>query len=182
MEHELQAISRNTIIFVDEPYLHSIGSAFFALSKEKIITLLNEVLSGIRGLKGVHCCGNTDWSVLLGADLDILSLDAYNYAQSLTLYPKEVRSFLDRGGAIAWGIVPNQAELLARESAASLTDRLEEAMAPFTRKGIEIPFRQLVSQSLVTPCCVLSSLSCEGAGKALELLCHLSERMRSKYG
>jgi hypothetical protein len=181
MEKELQAISKNTIIFVDEPYLHSIGSAFFALSKEKVVTLLNEVLSGIRGQKGIHCCGNTDWSVVLGAGLDILSFDAYDYASSLSLYPKEVKKFLDKGGAIAWGIVPNRAEQLARESTASLEDRLEEAMAPLTRKGVEIPFRQLIRQSLLTPCCTLSSLSCEGSGKALELLCNVSERMRSKY-
>jgi hypothetical protein len=182
IEKQLQAISKNTIIFVDEPYLHSIGSAFFALSHEKVIKLLDEVLNGIRGLKGIHCCGNTDWSVVLKASLDILSFDAYNYAQSLTLYPKEVKRFMDRGGAIAWGIVPNQEMELAKESTASLEDRLEEAMAPLTRKGIELPFRQLISQSLLTPSCTLSSLTCEASGKALELLVNLSERMRRKYG
>ena len=182
MERELQAISKKTIIFVDEPYLHSIGSAFFALSKEKVVALLEEVFSGIHGLKGVHCCGNTDWSILLGTSLDILNFDAYDYAQSFALYPQEVKKFLNRGGVVAWGIVPNETEALEKESVSSLSDRLGEAMAPFTRNGIGIPFKQVVAQSLLTPQCSLAGLSIEGAGRALELLGDLSQKVRRRWG
>jgi hypothetical protein len=182
MEKELQIISRNTIIFIDEPYLHFMGSAFFALSREKVISLLEEVFSGIKGLKGLHCCGNTDWSVLLGTSLNILSFDAYEYAPTLNLYPQAVKKFIDRGGAIAWGIVPNEEEVLAKESVASLQDRLEEGIAPFTRKGVDIPFRRLINQSLLTPSCTLTGLSPEATHSALGLLGDLSARMRSKYG
>jgi methionine synthase II (cobalamin-independent) len=179
-EKELSQISRDTIIFVDEPYMASFGSAFISLSKEKVIELLEEVFSGITGLKGVHCCGNTDWSVLLETSADIISFDAYNYAQSLSLYPAEVKKFLDRKGAIAWGIVPNSEEALAGESVASLKDRLEEAMAPFTKKGIR--FRQLLEQGLLTPSCGLASLSSEEvATRALELLAELSIKIRKRY-
>jgi hypothetical protein len=183
MERELQRISKNTIIFIDEPYLSSFGSSFLALSREKVITLLEEVFSGIRGLKGVHCCGNTDWSLLLSTGMDILSYDTYNYAESLTLYPKEVRAFMDKGGVIAWGIVPVEEAELEKETTGSLQDRLEEAMAPFTRKGIEIPFRQLIAQGMLTPTCGLATrLSPDAAGRALELLSSLSKQIRSKYG
>lgn len=178
-EKELRQISKNTIIFVDEPYMASFGSAFFSLSREKVVSLLEEVFRGISGLKGVHCCGNTDWSVLLSTSVDILSFDAYNYAQSLSLYPAEVKKLLDRNGAIAWGIVPNEEELLAKESAASLQDRLEEAMAPFTRKGI--PFKQLIRQGLLTPSCGLAGLNMEAADHALGLLAELSARIRKRY-
>ncbi len=178
-ERELGKISRNTIIFVDEPYMASLGSAFVAISREKVISLLEEVFSGIIGIKGVHCCGNTDWSVLLGTSTGILSFDAYNYAESLSLYPKEIKKFLSRQGAVAWGIVPNEANSLAKESAASLHDRLEEAMSPFTRNGI--PFRQLIRQGLLTPSCGLASLSEAAAEQALELLAELSARIRKRY-
>jgi len=180
MEGELSKLSRNTIIFVDEPYMSSFGSAFVAISKEKVQALIGEVFGGIKGLKGVHCCGNTDWSVLLGTGLDILSFDAYNYAGSLALYPAEVKRFLARPGAIAWGIVPNSPENLAKESVDSLKDRLEEAMAPFTRNGIR--FRDLVAQSLVTPSCTLMPLkTTEAVVRAFELLNDLSQAMRSRY-
>ncbi len=179
-EKVLNQISRNTIIFVDEPYMASFGSAFVSLSKERVISLLEETLGGISGLKGVHCCGNTDWSVLLATSTNILSFDAYNYAQSLSLYPAEIKEFLEREGTIAWGIVPNDEELLTKESVASLKDRLEEAMAPFTRKGIR--FKQLIAQGLLTPSCGLASLATEeAAAQALELLAELSLKIRKRY-
>jgi len=179
-EQALSQISRNTVIFVDEPYMVSFGSAYVSLSRERVINLLEEVFGGISGLKGVHCCGNTDWSVLLGTSADILSFDAYNYAQSLSLYPAEIKKFLDRKGTIAWGIIPNNEDLLAKESVASLKDRLDEAMAPFTRSGI--PFKQLLQQGLLTPSCGLARLATkEAAVQALELLAGLSMRIRKRY-
>ena len=179
-EKALSEISRNTIIFVDEPSMAAFGSVAMLVSKEKVISLLEEVFGGISGLKGVHCCGNTDWSILLDTSTDILSFDAYNYGQSLSLYPTEAKKFLDRKGAIAWGIIPNDEESLAKESVASLKDRLEEAMAPFTRKDIR--FKQLVQQGLLTPSCGLAPLaSNEAVARALELLAELSEMIRRRY-
>ncbi len=178
-ENALSRVSKNTIIFVDEPYMASFGSAVIPISKDKVISLLEEVFQGISGLKGVHCCGNTDWSVLLGTSLDILSYDTYNYASSLALYPAEVKKLLDRKGVIAWGIVPNTEGALLKETAASLQDRLAEAIVPFTRKGV--PFRQLIEQGLLTPSCGLEGISIEGAEQVLKLLTELSDKIRKKY-
>ena len=179
-EKELRQICRDTIIFVDEPYMSAFGSVSVMLSREQVISLLEGVFAGIGGLKGVHCCGNTDWSVLLDTSVDIASFDAYNYAQSMSLYPSQVKKFLDRNGTIAWGIVPNDEDTLARESVASLKDRLEEAMAPFTRQGIR--FKQLIAQGLLTPSCGLASLATgEAAARALELLTGLSIQIRKRY-
>jgi hypothetical protein len=180
MERKLQKLSKNTIIFVDEPYMVSYGSAFVSLSREKVISLFEEVFGGISGIKGAHCCGNTDWSVMLATSIDILSFDTYNYAESLTLYPEEVKNFIGRGGVIAWGIVPNAGDTLPKETVASLKDRLEEAIAPFTRNN-GLRFAQLVRQSLITPSCSLSTVDAEEAGRALELLSELADAMRKRY-
>jgi len=177
-EKELRRISKNTIIFVDEPVMASYGSAFFTLSRERVRTLIEEVLGGVSGLRGIHCCGNTDWSVLLGTSTHIVSFDTYNFAGSLALYPAEAKDLIDRGGAVAWGIVPNTEEALLNESVASLKDRLEEAMAPFTRHGVS--FKQLKEQSLLTPSCGLAGLSEDGSERVLEMLAALSERMRGR--
>ncbi len=179
-EKELRKISPNTIIFVDEPYMSAFGSVAVSLSGERIVSLLKEVFGGIKGLKGIHCCGNTDWSILLRTGVDILSFDAYNYARSLSLYTAEVKEFLGGKGAIAWGIIPNDEESLSKETAASLGDRLEEAMAPFTRDGIR--FRHLIEQGLITPSCGLASLADgEVSARVLELLVELSARIRKRY-
>ncbi len=180
-EAMLRRISKRTIIFVDEPYMAAYGSSVtVSLSKGKVINLLNEVFSGIRGLKGVHCCGNTDWSVLLSTDTNILSFDAWNFAGSLSLYPADVKAFLTRRGAVAWGIVPNTAGDVSSENTASLQDRLEEAIAPFTR-GNGIHMRDIVAQSLITPSCGLAGLPEDAVPTCFELLAGLSNRMREKY-
>ena len=111
--------------------------------------------------------------------IDILSFYAYNYASSLSTHSGKVKSFLERGGSIAWGIVPNEAEALAKESLPSLRDRLAEAIAPFTRNGVK--FKQIIAQGLITPSCGLEGLSLEAASQALELTAKLSRDLRSRY-
>jgi len=177
-QRELRKLSPNTIIFIDEPYLASLGSAFVALSNDTVIRLLNEVLGGLEGLRGIHCCGNTDWSVLMSTQIDILNFDAYTYGESLALYPAELDGFLRRGGIIAWGIVPSDEAALANESVPALLDRLERLMRALVQKGIS--FDLLLEQSLVTPSCGLASLSSAGAERALETVYRLSSEFRKR--
>jgi methionine synthase II (cobalamin-independent) len=178
-ENTLREVSPNPIIFVDEPYLVSLGSVFTPIPEEKVPVLLEETLKGIKGIRGLHCCGNTNWSVVLDLTIDILSFDAYNYASSLSTHADKVKSFLARGGTIAWGIIPNEEEALGQESLSSLRDRLEEAMAPFTRNGVR--FRQIMAQGLITPSCTLANLSVEAANQTLELTAKLSSELRNRY-
>lgn len=178
-ERALASLNPSTVVFVDEPYLSALGSAFVSVPREQVIALLEEVFLGIKGLKGVHCCGNTDWSLLLETSLDILNFDAYNHAESLSLYPREVRAFLDRGGIIAWGIVPNQEKALEEATVEGLACRLEEAMALLTRKGVER--EALLQRCLITPSCGLGGLTPGQASRALELTASLSESLRARY-
>ena len=174
----LAGLGAPTIIFVDEPYLSAYGSALIAIGREQVVRYLQEVLAGIPGLKGVHCCGNTDWSILLETPLDILSLDAYDYAGSLALYPQEVTAFLERGGSIAWGIVPNT-DAANAETAESLSARLEEALAALAAKGV--PRERLQQQGLVTPACGTGSLEVALAERVLELTGQVSAMMQARY-
>jgi methionine synthase II (cobalamin-independent) len=178
-ETALRSVCPKTIISVDEPYLASMGSAFVSFPREQVVALLEEVLGGISGLKAIHCCGNTDWSVVLQTSLDILSFDAYNYAETLALYPDEVKSFLNRGGVIAWGIVPNEEQALSKETKASIGDRLEEAMRLLSKKGIS--FDTIKSQCLITPSCSLASISIKAAAGALDLTAAVSADFRKRH-
>jgi methionine synthase II (cobalamin-independent) len=178
-EKALRSVCPKTIISVDEPYLASMGSAFVSLPREQVVTLLEEVLGGISGLKAIHCCGNTDWSVVLQTSLDILSFDAYNYAETLALYPSEVKNFLNRGGVIAWGIVPNDEQALSKETKASIGDRLEKAMKLLSNKGIS--YDAIESQCLITPSCGLASISIKAAAGALELTSAVSADFRKRH-
>ena len=175
----LRNSAQQTMIFVDEPYLSSLGSAFVALSNEQVSSLISEVLSGIKGLKGIHCCGNTDWSLLLDLPIDVLSFDAYNYADSILCYEHDLVDFINKGRAIAWGIVPNDEDTLKKESVPSLVERFEENIASLTRAGLST--KALFSQSLITPACGLASLSENAAEEVFNLLAQLSKELRRKY-
>jgi len=178
-EKALGRIAKNVIIFVDEPYMAAFGSSTWTISREKVINLINEVFQGIQGLKGIHCCGNTDWSVLLSTRVQIISYDAYNFGHSMALYIEDVRQYLDRGGAIAWGIIPNEENKLVKESVSTLKDRFEDLVSLFTRKGI--PFQQILAQGMLTPSCGLAGLSEESSEVALKLLAELSNYLRRRY-
>lgn len=179
-EKQLNKISEDTIIFVDEPYLGSFGSAFIPISKEQVITLLEEVFSGIKGQKGIHCCGNTDWSMLLETSVDVVSYDTYTYPASLSLYPNEVKRFLNRGGTIAWGIIPIDTDNINKETVPELLVRFEKALSLFTQNGIS--HKQLIEQGLLTPSCALAPLADNKAAKrALQLLTELSKEIRESF-
>lgn len=177
-EQQLRKIAPQTIIFVDEPYMSSFGSAFVSLSRDQVVTLLEEVFAGISGLKGVHCCGNTDWSVLLDTSVNILNLDAYEYAESLSLYPDAVAAFLERGGIIAWGIVP-ASSAVEGETTESLLERLHGAMDLLGRKGVARD--KLLTTGLVTPSCGTGTLDRHTAERVLELTAEVSAQMRARY-
>lgn len=178
-EQALRRISPQTIIFVDEPYMSSFGSAFVSLNRNQVVAALEEVFAGVEGLKGIHCCGNTDWSLLLSTSLDILNLDAFEYAESLSLYPDEVEAFLGRGGIIAWGIVPASDQALA-ETVDSLVDRFHQALGLLTAKGLHQD--DLLASALIMPSCGCGSLSVETAERVLELTGEVSKALQERYG
>lgn len=176
---ELQKVSPNVILFLDDPYMASVGSAYFALGREQVRALVEEVLNAIEGIKGVHCCANTDWSLLLETPIDILSLDAYGYAENLALYPEAVDAFLARGGMIAWGIVPTSKDAW-KETTESLVERLHAAMGLLVRKGI--PFEKIVAASIITPSCGTGNLTPPLAERIFALTAEVSAEMRRRYG
>jgi hypothetical protein len=180
VERQLRRMNETVIITLDEPYLSAFGSAFISLSREQIITALEECFAGLTCLKGVHCCGNTDWSVVLETSVQILSLDAHGYAESLSLYPEAVRAFLQRGGIIAWGIVPQDEEGIAAATAEGLVARLEAAWGLLTAKGI--PLDDILAACLITPSCGFGNVAAETAGRGLALTAGVSELVRNKYG
>lgn len=176
-EQKLQSICSTTIISIDEPYLSSVGSGFISISRKQVTDLLEEVMGGLNGLKMIHCCGNTDWAVLLNTSVDILSFDAYEHSEALSLYPSEVKSFLDRGGVLAWGIVPNIEQDISREIEENVLHRLSKAMKSLSKKGIDYDI--IRSHCLITPSCGLGAVSVDSAIKALELTYKVSQSYRS---
>jgi hypothetical protein len=177
--HILSERAVQTIMFIDEPYMSSFGSAFFSLNREEVIELMEEVLAGIEGWKGIHCCGNTDWSLIFATTVDLVNFDAYEYAESVALYPDEVSAFLERGGILAWGIVPSSAQAL-EETVESLVARFHDAMSLLTAKGIHQD--DLLASSLIMPSCGCGSLAIETAERVLTLTGQVAQALQERYG
>ncbi len=170
----------STIVFIDEPSLSLVGTPFAAISSEQVRTWIDEAVEGLQGRKGLHCCGNTDWSTVLATDVDVLSFDAYDYGHTISLYPSDVTSFLDRGGMIAWGIVPNREETLGQETMGSLLEKLSAAIDKLVSKGV--PRKNVVEASLITPQCGLEGLNEAVSEQAIRMLVSLSAEFRRRNG
>jgi hypothetical protein len=166
------------IIFVDEPSLALIGASVVALNRDEVVRDLEEVFSGLHCITGTHCCGNTDWSMLLQTSVNIISFDAYSYAENLALFADDVKRFLDRGGALAWGIVPTVEEQIARATVETLTARLDAAVNLLVKKGLDRDL--LYARALITPACGLGTVSPGAAERAFALTRQVSEQIRSR--
>jgi len=167
-----------TMIFFDEPYMVSFGSAFFNFSRSQVIKYLNECIDGVAGITGIHCCGNTDWSVIIDTNVDVINFDAYSYAENLALYPREIKTFLNHGGILAWGIVPTS-DAVEEETKESLVEKLEAAIELLADQGISKT--TLLESAFITTSCGMGSLSVEQGEKALKLTGEVSELMKEKY-
>jgi len=173
------------MIFLDEPSLLGFGKqTFLTISREDVIKDINEVAAAIHsqgGLPGIHCEENTDWSLLMETDLDILDFDAYDHLQGITLYPAELSAFFDRGGCLGWGIVPTlDREAAATETIPSLIDRFEEGVHHLVSKGFDRDL--LLRRALITPSCGAGGvLSVPLAERVLDLLRGLSIALRERY-
>jgi hypothetical protein len=183
---QLARFGKPMMIFIDEPSLLSYGSqTFITVSKEDIITDLNEVARAIHnegGWVGVHCEADTDWTILMEADLDVLVFDAYDHMQGMTLYPQELSEYLDDGGSLGWGIVPTlDKEAAATETVDGLIDRFNAGLKKMEEKGLSRDL--LLERAFLTPSCGAGGILDEPlAERVFSLLAELSERLRSEHG
>lgn len=180
----LKKINPTVILFMDEPALAGVGSSsFISISNADIAADQQEVITAIKqagGLAGVHVCANTDWPLLLGLDYDIINFDAYGFFDSFITSKEQIIAFLERGGVIAWGIVPTgKAEDVAKESSDSLRERWESQATQLCVGKWDMT--KILRQSLITPSCGTGSLSPEAASKVLQMTSELSSQLRAKF-
>lgn len=170
---------RRPILFIDEPALSGIGSAFSAMNRDRVVEALRETMDYCRGrsnaVMGIHCCANTDWSMVLAAGPDILNFDAYGYMDAFLLYPDEAVRFVEGGGTIAWGIVPTL-DFHGDVTADDLQARLEQGIERLSGQGVE---RELLrARSMITSACGMGGMSVDSVETVLRLISELGKRMR----
>ena len=174
---EIGKSGKKPIIFLDEPYLSGFGSAFSPIERPDVIRLLKEVIDYLRersdALIGIHCCGNTDWSMIIDAGPDIVNFDAFEYMDYFLLYPPEISRFLQRGGVIAWGIVPTFS-FSAQETVDNLYSKLQEGLNRCYEWDLDP--ETLIAGSILTPACGMGTMEESAASQVLDLLSALSRK------
>lgn len=175
--------AENLICFIDEPILSAFGSStYVSVKREDVVAALSEVIEAVHaenGLAGIHCCGNTEWSILIDAGVDIVNFDAFSYGDTIAMYADHVRRHLEKGGMLAWGVVPTS-DAIREQTVDSLEAQLERVMDGLAAKGID---KQLIiEQAIITPSCGTGSLPEDDARRVFDLLNQLSARMKQKYG
>ena len=176
--NKMSLSDKRVIIFIDEPYLSGFGSAFTPIQREEVIRLLQEVIEYLRSrsdvLVGIHCCGNTDWSMIIETGIDIVNFDAFDYMDYFLLYREEILKFLENGGTVAWGVVPTTS-FTGEETLDGLKMQLEKGLNKFYEWGID---RNIVAErSIITPACGVGTIDPDKAERILELLSGLSSIM-----
>ncbi|MCD4663918.1 MAG: hypothetical protein K8R68_01530 [Bacteroidales bacterium] len=180
---KFQPFAEKVICFIDEPILSGFGSStYVSVTREDVVAYLSEVIEAVHAdnaIAGIHCCGNTEWSVLIDAGVDIVNFDAYEFGETIAIYPESVKAHLERGGILAWGVVPTSTAI-REQTVESLIDHFEKMMDNLSAKGID---KQLiVEQAIITPSCGTGSMETADAEKVFELTDELSKAMKVKYG
>lgn len=180
---KFQPFAEKVICFVDEPILSAFGSStYISVKRDDVVAHLTEMIEAVHadnGIAGIHCCGNTEWSILVDAGVDMVNFDAFEYGDTIAMYPDAVKTHLERGGMLAWGIVPTSKAILD-QTVESLAAHFEKMIDNLASKGID---KQLIAeQAVVTPSCGTGSMEPADAEKVFEMTNLLSKAMKEKYG
>ena len=178
MARRIEQAGATPVLFVDEPFLTSFGTPFFAWTRAEQPRDVIEEVYAAAPVKGTHCCANTDWTIFLKSSVDVVAFDAFGYTQGFLTYRDELVEFLGRGGNIAWGIVPTDPDDLAATSADDLLARLNAGIEKLVGYGLERA--AILRQSLITPSCGLGTRPPETARPNLALCRAVSDALRSE--
>ena len=170
----LEKSGRRPVIFLDEPSLSGFGSAFSSIQRQDVVDKLQLMISYLKDnsdcLVGIHCCGNTDWSMIMAARPDIVNFDAFEFIEHFLLYPDLIAGFLRDGGTIAWGIVPTSG-FTGHETEKDLLKKVRGGIEKIGEKGLSP--ETIVKRSIFTPSCGMGSMDPGNARSAMSLLARL---------
>jgi hypothetical protein len=163
------------VLVLDEPGLTAYVADGFPLGADDTIDLLSGGLAAAKGaaMAGVHCCGPTDWRLVLHAGPDLLSMPV---DASVGDDAAGLSAFLDRGGWIAWGAVPTDRPIGDREDVH--WRGLTSLWCDLSRNGCD-PLR-LRTQAILTPACGLGLHRPEQVGPVHDLVRRVAERVQDQ--
>jgi hypothetical protein len=179
---KFKPFAEKVLCFIDEPILSAFGSStYVSVTRDNVVSLLTEMIEAVHsdgGIAGIHCCGNTEWSLLIDAGVDMVNFDAFGYGETILMYADAIKKHLERGGTLAWGIVPTSPKI-REQSIEGLSQKLEALMDKLAAKGIDK--KLIIDSAVLTPACGTGSLGPADSEQVFDTLSGLSVAMRKKY-
>ncbi|RKH27192.1 hypothetical protein D7Y13_19410 [Corallococcus praedator] len=175
MVRALKRTGTTPLFYLDEPGLY----AYVKMNPQHLLAqqelrLLVVALQREGALVGIHCCGNTDWGVLLDAQADLVSLDVRLSLDAMLEEREALERFLASGATFSLGVIPT--DLASTYSVEELADSVEASLKAALPQGIG--FAQAVSTVLLTPACGLAMRSVVDAERILEELKQSQRRLK----
>jgi methionine synthase II (cobalamin-independent) len=166
MAKAIRRASATPIIYLDEPGLYALDRTnaqhLIALQEIKVLIM---ALQREGALVGLHCCGNTEWALLLDSGVDLLSLDVRLSLDAVLEERDALERFLASGAAFSLGIIPTN--VAASFAVSELVDSVEASLTATLgpRRAREVMLR-----SVLTPACGLAMRSVVVAEQTFEQL------------
>lgn len=168
------------IICLDEPFLDAVDSAFVPLDWDQALAVIEEVLAGISGCRGLVLSGVLPWERLLATSVELIVVDPASAEPGLLAAAPALHAFIERGGAIAYAVVPSLPNELKDTDAATMSTIMNALFDRLAATGIAR--ERLVAAAFVTPRGPLGNLTLERAEQALKLTAELSTLLRQQHG
>ncbi|MBN9687299.1 MULTISPECIES: hypothetical protein [unclassified Corallococcus] len=175
MVRALKRTGTTPLFYLDEPGLY----AYVRMNPQHLLAqqelrLLVVALQREGALVGIHCCGNTDWGVLLDAQADLVSLDVRLSLDAMLEETDALKRFLDSGATLSLGVIPT--DLASTYSVEELSDSVEASLKAALPN--DIGFSRALSTVLLTPACGLAMRSVMDAERILEELKQAQRRLK----
>ena len=178
---QLREKNPNAFMFIDEPGMQFIFSALSGYGDIQAKDEINTMLAEIKGDRGIHLCGNPGWGFMLDLDIDILSFNAYDRGDVFVGYADRIKAFFEKGGVIAWGIVPVVFEDFNKESFETLYQKIVGILDSLATKGIGRDLLRERSLLMPATCSLVNPDGDATVENGYKLLREISEKLKKEY-
>ena len=163
------------LVWLDEPWFGELMLPGFPIAPEPAIDLLSGAMAVLEPVAtvGVHCCADADIASLLDAGPSVLSVPVDEKLAAVAGY---LTRFLERGGRIAWGVVPTDGPIVTTSERS--WRQLSDVWCELVRRGCDpVILRQ---HSMVTPHCGLGTHTPAVAERVVQLTREVGRRVNEQ--
>jgi hypothetical protein len=180
IEHLMGAVERalpgcRQLVFIEEADLGELMNPGFPIAPDTAIDLVSGALAAIEtsAVAGLHVCGLADIPTQLASGPAVLSLPVRPEIVDSAGY---LVRFLERGGYIAWGVVPTSGPITT--SAERPWRQLSQLWCELVQRGADPAM--LRQQAIITPECGLSTHTPAVAERVHRIAAEVSRRVRDQ--